>query len=304
VPGALLASCWAQGESVDFFRGISHPVHGERAEVRLPLPVLDRIHVSRIWRIASNQLLKKNMNHNDKKWIALTEDVLTFGINTINSVSVDSNNGLQVLTSILFRRVVFGLEAVSLLVKHKLLTEARLQRRGMLEALFTLGALWKQPQTVSDFINNDIHRMIKLYKNIKYTSKKFKDFHLGGISKVEIEKILINLKNKKTGQYLSIKSLSQKAELYDLFLSDYAILSESAHHLAKDLERHVSVDKKNNILGFLVEDETTTAKDILFPAIDHTLMALDAISDIFAINISSDINQFSERVNELRKSSS
>ena len=45
--------------SVDFFRRIAHPVHGERAEARFQPSVLDRIHVSRIWRIPSNQLLNE-----------------------------------------------------------------------------------------------------------------------------------------------------------------------------------------------------------------------------------------------------
>ncbi len=244
------------------------------------------------------------MNHHDKSWEALAEKVITLGKAAINSIAIDRNSGLQMLSSILFRRVVFGLEAVSLLVKYKLFTEARLQRRGLLEALFSLGALWKQPHIVVDYVNNDTHRMIKLHTNMKNTSKKFKDIHLGGISKNEIEQILSNLNNKKTGQYLSIKSLSQKAELYDLFLSDYAILSESAHHLTKDLERHLSVDESNDTLELLIEDKETNAEDILFPAIDHTLMALDAISDIFAMSIDSDIRGISEQVNELRKSSS
>ena len=165
-----------------------------------------------------------------------------------------------------------------------------------------MGALWKQPDIMSDFINNDTHRLIKLYTNMKNTSKKFREHHLDGISNSEIEKILVNLNNNKVGQYLSIKSLAQKAELYDLFLSDYAVLSETAHHLAKDLERHVAVNSDNKITEFVVEDENTTAKDILFPAIDTMLMATNAINSIFKINLNSGIKELSDKVVKLKNS--
>ena len=80
-------------------------------------------------------------------------------------------------------------------------------------------------------------------------------------------------------------------------------LSETAHHLVKDLERHVTVDEENNIIGFLIEDEATNESDILYPAMDYTLMACRAINDIFGIDHNSEINRLSESVNELTKSS-
>ena len=241
------------------------------------------------------------MNKNDEPWIDLAKEVSAFGKTMLNGLAVNKENGVQVLTSILFRRVVFGLDAVCVLVDNAMFTEARILRRWMLEALFSLGALWKQPSIVGNFVNNDVHRRIKLYANIKKTSKKFREKHLNGISDREIEKILNNLNAQKQGEYLSTTSLSQKAGLHDLYLSDYAILSESAHHLAKDLERHVSLDQRGCIEAMIVEDDETGAKDLLFPAIDHVLMACDAIDDIFGENYENQIQGFSKRVNALRE---
>ena len=241
------------------------------------------------------------MNKNEASWIELANEVSIFGKTILNSLAVNNENGVQILTSILFRRLVFGLDAVRILVENTLYTESRILRRGMLEALFSLGALWKQPDTVSNFVNNDVHRRIKLYTNIKKTSKKFREKHLNRISDKEVEEILSDLRSQKQGEYLSTESLSQKAELHDLYLSDYAILSESAHHLAKDLERHISADKGNNIRELLVEDKETSGKDLLFPAIDHMLMACDAIDNIFGEKHEMQIQGFSKRVNELRQ---
>ena len=249
-------------------------------------------------------LAEIKMKIDEKSWTELAEEVLSFGKDAIHNLAIDRENGLQVLTSILFRRVVYGFEATQLLTKHHLFTEARLQRRGMLEALFSLGALWKRPDTVSDFVKNDVHRLIKLYTNMGKTSKKFRAHHLKGISDEKISEKLIDLNKKKSGQYLSIESLAQKAGLHDLFLSDYAILSESAHHLAKDLERHLSVDENNNIKEFIVEDETISVSEILFPATDHLLMACYAINEIFAMNLKESINKISENVDNLNKRNS
>lgn len=242
------------------------------------------------------------MNSNSKSWASVAKEVLLLAKIIIDDLAIDRENGLEVLTSLLFRRVVYGFEAVLLLTTHRLFTEARLQIRGILEALFSLRALWKQPDTVSDFVNNDVHRRIKLYTNFGKTSKKFREQHLNGMSDDRIKEILLDLNRERSSPYLSMKSLSQKAGLYDLFLSHYAILSETAHHLAKDLERHVVVDKENNIIEFLIEDEATNESDILYPALDYTLMACHAINNIFGIDHNSEIHRLNESANELAKS--
>ena len=144
-------------------------------------------------------------------------------------------------------------------------------------------------------------RNFQLYKNIQKTSKKFREKHLNGITDKEIENILSGLNSQKQGEYLSTETLSQKAGLHDLYLSDYAILSEASHHLVKDLERHVSIDNARNIQELLVEDERTSAKDLLFPAIDHVLMACDAIDAIFGEKHETQILEFSKKVNVINK---
>ena len=67
------------------------------------------------------------------------------------------------------------------------------------------------------------------------------------------------------------------------------------------MERHLSVDENNNIKEFLVEDETMSVSEILFPAIDHLLMACYAINEIFAMNLTGSINKMSENVDNLNK---
>jgi hypothetical protein len=234
-------------------------------------------------------------------WDKIGAQVVDFGKSTIQNLNIAGDNGQQVLSAILYRRVVYGLEAVRLLVENKIFTEARIQRRGILEALFVLGALWHQPDTVVDFVNNDVHRRIKIYTNLKKTSAKFRSHHFKNLSNNKIDEIINDLKRQKSGSYLSLESLSQKAGLHDLYLSDYCVLSSTAHHLTKDLERHIAVDEYNNIIEFVVEDDATSEADILYPSVDQCIMASYAINEIFNLGLKETINKLSNIVNKTNK---
>ena len=234
-------------------------------------------------------------------WNKIAEQVVDFGKSTIQNLNIAGDNGQQVLSAILYRRIVYGLEAIRLLAENELFTEARIQRRGILEALFALGALWQQPDTVVDFVNNDVHRRIKLYTNLKKTSAKFRSHHFKNISTNKIDRIINDLRKQKSGSYLSLESLSQKAGLHDLYLSDYCVLSSTAHHLAKDLERHIAVDENNNILEFVIEDDATSEADILYPSVDQCLMASYAINEIFNLSLNEIINNLSQAVEKSNK---
>lgn len=234
-------------------------------------------------------------------WNKIAAQVVDFGKSTLQNLNIAGDNGQQVLSAILYRRIVYGLEAIRLLVENELFTEARIQRRGILEALFALGALWQQPDTVVDFVNNDVHRRIKLYTNLKKTSAKFRSHHFKNISNNKIDQIINDLRSQKSGSYLSLESLSQKAGLHDLYLSDYCVLSSTAHHLAKDLERHIAVDENNNILEFVIEDDATSEADILYPSVDQGLMASYAINEIFNLDLKEIINILSQSVEKTNK---
>ncbi|MBN1008195.1 DUF5677 domain-containing protein [Amphritea pacifica] len=234
----------------------------------------------------------------NNQWQVFADEVLSLTKSVLDNLEIDREDGLQVLSSILFRRVIFGAKAVYLLVRNKLYTEARIQRRGQLEALFSLGALYRSPDILQDFVNKDVHRRIKFYQNIKKTSKKFRGYHLGDMPDSEIDKEIEELNSKK-GPHLSLETLSQKAGLHDLFLSDYSMLSEAAHHAAKDLERHVEVDKEGNITGFLLEDPETDMSNLLYPALSHLLMAWDAINDIYRLGQDLRIKETSDKLEEL-----
>ncbi|MEL7894457.1 DUF5677 domain-containing protein [Vreelandella neptunia] len=234
----------------------------------------------------------------DNQWCILVDEALYLTKSVLDNLEIDPGDGVKVLSSVLFRRLVLGAEAVHILVKNQLYTEARIQRRGQLEALFSLGALYRQPDILCDFINKDSHRRIKLYQNLKKTSKRFRSHHLNDLSDSDIEKEIKVLKGQK-GPHLSLETLSQKAGLHDLFLSDYSMLSEAAHHTAKDLERHIEVDEKGSIVGFLLEDPETDVAHLIYPTLCHLLMAWDAINDIFKLTQDKKIKEFSKKIEEM-----
>ncbi len=175
-----------------------------------------------------------------------------------------------------------------------MLTEALTQRRGMLEALFVLGALWQKPEIVEDYINNDILRRRDIYLNIQKSSKKSREAVSNFISEDELNEIIKDLQEKsKNIKYLSVKKYSCEAKLYDLFLTDYSILSEAAHHVTKDLERHIEIDDKDEIKSLIWGPENCKPVEILFPSVDHMLKAIHIVGNIFNLDTEGELSSFS-----------
>lgn len=209
-------------------------------------------------------------------------------------LSPNTKDSHQILSAILYKRISTSFQAIIILSERGMLTEALTQRRGMLEALFVLGALWQKPEIVEDYINNDILRRRDIYLNIQKSSKKSREAVSNFISEDELNEIIKDLQEKsKNIKYLSVKKYSCEAKLYDLFLTDYSILSEAAHHVTKDLERHIEIDDKDEIKSLIWGPENCKPVEILFPSVDHMLKAIHIVGNIFNLDTEGELSSFS-----------
>jgi hypothetical protein len=100
-------------------------------------------------------------------------------------------------------------------------------------------------------------------------------------------------------RYLSVEQFSQAAKLHDLYLTDYSLLSEAAHHVARDLERQVAVDSYDELSALIWGPEAEPPFKLLFPAIDQMLMAAHVLSKIFVLDINEKLDSFSAQSRRL-----
>lgn len=233
-------------------------------------------------------------------WFSLADSVALFSDLLIDRIQPKRDDGQQVLCALLFRRLLSAYQAVIILAERGMHTEGLIQRRGMLEALFALGAMWQQPATVQDYIGNDLHRRRDMYKNLLKTSAKMRNMISASMSETELRRQSEELTRQTKGiTYLSVEEFSQRAKLHDLYLTEYCVLSGASHHVARDLERHVTKDADDDIAELIWGFEPEPPFKLLLPATDRMLMGVHVVDKLFALGVANDIGQFSNESQRL-----
>lgn len=233
-------------------------------------------------------------------WFALADNVAHFCSELLSQIKVSSTHGQQVLSAVLFRRTLSTFEGVLLTAERGMHTEGMVLRRSMLEGLFVLGAIWQQPELVRTYVQNDQHRRRDIYKNLLKASPESRRNLAARLTDEELNKEIAELNNAtKNVRYLSVEQFSQAARLHDLYLTDYTLLSEAAHHVVRDLERQITVGDDDEIESIIWGPEKEPPFNLLFPAIDQMLKATYVISKIFGLDIKEKFDQFSAQSRQL-----
>lgn len=229
-------------------------------------------------------------------WFELAEEALTLCSGLLGRIRPRGNDGQRVLVAILYRRLVSSAEAVLLLAERGMHTEALVLRRSTMEALFVLGALWQQPELVSVYVDNDTHRRRDIYKNIRKASATVRN-NLGSTLIIDdLDPMIRDLDQQTKGKrYLSVEQFAQAAGLHDHYLTDYCLLSEAAHHVARDLERNIGARTDDSIEAILWGPEREEPFRLLFPTIDHLMMATFVMNKLFKLNIKRQLDQISAK---------
>lgn len=158
----------------------------------------------------------RSVRSRDPGWFDLAESVNDFCHDLLLSLSPYKTDARQVISSILFKRALSAFQAIVSLGERGMHTEVLIQRRGMLESLFTLVAMWHQPRIITNYLQNDEHRRRDIYKNLKKSSKKSRLRLTKWLSEVELDSLIQQLEASTKGiPYTTVKTITQAAKLYD-----------------------------------------------------------------------------------------
>jgi len=216
-------------------------------------------------------------------WFDLADDVARYASDLISQLSVEQENDRDLVAAILYRRLVSALEAIIILAERGMHTEGQCVQRSMLEGLFVLGAVWKEPKTIEAFFSNDSGRVKKVLKNIKEISGPIREAVANSLTFEEIERRIATIGNPSVK---SAKDFAKDAGLLDLYLTDYSFSSEALHHVAKDLERHIDKSGSGNVDGLFWGPEAEQPFELLSPAINYVLLAIEAVRGVFNLDSS------------------
>lgn len=244
--------------------------------------------------------LLQRVRDRDPQWFNHADAVADFTGNMVQKLHVHPGNVKELVAALLFRRIASGFEAVIVLAERGMHTEGLCQRRSMLEALFILGAVWKQPDIVNNFLKNDQHRLINIFKHTKQLSPAVQAALSPELPIDAIEAKLEALKASTVGtKATTIADYAKASDLFDYYLTDYSFSSEAAHHVAKDLERQIALDSDGNVDGLHWGPETELPSDLLSNAVDYMMMAVTIAEALFDIVTSESANNLRARTNEL-----
>ena len=236
----------------------------------------------------------------EPQWFEHAEAVANYAARVVHRLEVHRGDVRELLASVLFQRVAAGFEAMLLLAERGMHTQGLVQRRSILEALFVLAAIWRKTELVEEFLRADDVRVFHIYKKIKRLPLEVKAALAPVITAESVDAKLAELKPKVSGRNtLSVADYAEAADLLVWYLTDYSFSSEAAHHVAKDLERHVFVDAQGEVDGMGWGPEANLASELLSNGIDYVLMACSAAEGIFAIGPSDELKQMQERTNRL-----
>lgn len=239
----------------------------------------------------------------EPEWFALAGGVSEYVGEIIGRLNVPHGDKQKLLAALLFRRVAGAFEAVFLLAERGMYTEGLTSRRALLEALFVLGAIHNQPKLVEAYIAMDTHRRRDIFINIQKLSPKILNALAPELTPQILEVTAKELKEAAKGlKYLKLSDYAQAAKLYDTYLTDYSFLSEAAHHVAKDLERNISLDADGGVDGMYWGPEPELPSGLLLPAIEHTLIAVATVEKIFKLNRTLCVKKFRKQLQSMLES--
>lgn len=232
----------------------------------------------------------------DSDWFAFSEEVAAFTGDLINRMHVPDGDQRLLLAALLYGRVAAAFETVIVLAERGMHTEGRAIRRLLLEALFILCAIKNQPSRVNDYLDNDKHRLRDILMKIDKLNPRLRDALAPELSAEIVEQRKNEFQTAAKGiTYMRPEQYAQDARLYDIYLTDYSFLSEATHHVAKDVERHIATNADGDIDGMYWGPERELPSTLLAPAVDHVLLAAQAIDSLFGIGVSARSDQLREK---------
>jgi len=233
--------------------------------------------------------IKAWMESNRREYVdlfLLAEKLNSDCYSTLERARPHNKDKRELLVSCLFPRVMELFQATYLLVTRGMIPASSVMLRSLIETMFVLVAITKNNEALDSYILNDEReRLITAKKIINDTSSALSEIPLEEVIRVksEIEKKLGGKKLPK----LTTEYFAKKAELYDWYLTVYAVTSKSVHAAVKDMEQYLDIGPDNKVKSIKFTPTAMGTIGILTTACNALGMALEAF--LTTLNLDTDI---------------
>ena len=242
---------------------------------------------------------------NYQKHLALFEvgyDINKFSIRVLYSLKIDRDNGQQVIGCSLFSRIHNGYQAILLLYRMGLETEAKVILRTILEASFVLKAISDDVDEVTNFVNTDKRKQERLLKSIfeKDRLNIYEDLRKS-LSREQLDNLKQEIKEDGIKD-IEVYEWANKAQLDVYYAYVYKTLNSEVHTDIRMLEKYLEIDEENyEITGINSLPSDRDINRSLFTAYSIMLIALNCLNKVFELKQDEVLKSYEERVMTVRE---
>jgi hypothetical protein len=220
----------------------------------------------------------------------------------MNSIKIDSNDGQQVIGSSLFSRIHNGFQALLLLYRIGLETEAKVILRTILEASFVLKTISDNEDEVTNFVNTDKRKQERLLKSIFEKDKLniYEDLRKS-LNKDQLE--ILKQEIKEDGiKDVEVYEWANKAKMDVFYAYVYKTLNSEVHTDIRMLEKYLVLDEeKNKIIGINSLQNDMDISKSLFTAYSVMVITLNCLNEVFDLKQDEILNSYEERIMSVRE---
>ncbi|THJ25442.1 MAG: hypothetical protein CAF45_001115 [Nitrospira sp. CG24E] len=156
----------------------------------------------------------------------------------LDDLAVDLGNGKQVVTTVLFARVVELYQSIIIVSGRGMAATTRILSRAFLEACFHFFAIQRDSEYLNDYLNQFLIQKRKLLKRIRRSESP----HMEHLRKAATDELLLETDwaiNEEGGREISIEEVAKRAEMVDTYFTAYAVLSRAVHSGISDIDNHI-----------------------------------------------------------------
>ncbi len=215
----------------------------------------------------------------NSSWLDLSTDTNRLAMRVLFTVDAHNRAVEELVPTLLYIRLVHAFQGVVLMAERGMVTQGRVLARSMLDTLFPLVAIVKEPARANDFVKSHwIHQRKFFRKAERLGSELIRELedpatkHL--MEEVQSKINEDNIEEIKTVQW------AKRAGLECWYLTVYALLSGTVHSYVADLEEYrVFLDDTTiNELNWGPRDDGL--QFLMMASVEATIMAIEHIQSI------------------------
>lgn len=191
------------------------------------------------------------------------------------ATDVTDNNDQQLLIACLLQRALTTFQGVVVLAERGMPAEATTLLRTLIEVMFRLIAIAKDPEVGKVYIHQDQIQRKKYINKFKLLS-----CHVRSAAEIEPhthDDLLADINQKINDENISERGtfwFAEQAGLTDFYHSAYSVLSGTVHANIRDVEGALVIDAKGKVTAFNYGPTHEGVDEILLTAIESLILCL------------------------------